>query len=81
MTVDISSSLSFVTLKQLAVEHLEVLHDRTQRKRREIGQRSHDNDRSDQQDHEQRPIRRQRAAGYRDQFLCGQAAGDRQTPE
>src|SRR5215468_9055240 len=63
--------------KHLSVQHLKMLNDRPKRKSREVGQRADDDDGSDKKNDEQRTMSRQRAARHWNQFLPGQAAGDR----
>ena len=61
-------------LKHLSIQHLEMLDDRAKRERRKIRERAYDYDRSDEQNHKQRTVCRQGARGYRNEFLCCQAA-------
>src|SRR6266850_3195935 len=65
-------------LKHLSVQHLEVLNDGSERECREIRECTDNNDCSNQQDDEQRAVRRQCTAGDRNQFFRGETSRDGQ---
>src|SRR5579863_1294805 len=55
--------------------HEEVLYDRAEGERRKVSQGAHDDDGTDQQAHEERPVRGQSPARNRDFPLGSEAAG------
>ena len=60
------------------VEQLQVFDDRAERKRRDVGQRTDQDDRRDQQDHKQHTVGGQRAGGDLKTLFRGQRARNRQ---
>src|SRR5262245_41668058 len=60
---------------KLSAVHQEMLDDRTERKRREEGQRTNDQDGADEQSDEQRSVRGKCSRGRRDFLLGGEASG------
>src|SRR6266542_1557849 len=64
-----------------AGDHVQMLDDRTQGERRHVGQRSHEDHDSYEQDHEKGRVRGQGAGSGRDDLLSCERAGDRQHRE
>src|ERR1035441_10074907 len=75
----VGATVAIISLApKLALNHQEMFHDRTERKRGEVRQRAHNQHDADQQGHEQRPVRGKRSGRDRHEFLLGQAARRRQ---